>query len=372
MIDDRPGVALVLAVFVLMALGTTGLGLLYVSTQEVLIARAGEESARARWEAESAVRATLANWSTRHVLSLDPGDEMEVDGGEGGVRVTVVRLDGSLYLVRATTRGVARATAGALVRAVRPEALWPSFAAALSTRQAPEVDPGAAVTAAEAGHVPWPWTPELCPGEVLRSMTEALKGMEPASIIAPGDSSANAPPEWRPVLPPDSPGRDEGFVVRIGPFALHELAALADHVVSGEVQPAPRILSSGCDRTAVTNWGAPFDPGGPCGNYFPIIYAPGGVHMTGGVGQGILVVEGDLVFSGDARFYGPILVTGALVIRDRAMVLGAITHVGSASARLEGEARVDYRGCSLWRAFSGAPALDQAFAPASRTWVPTW
>jgi len=372
MIDDRPGVALVLAVIVLMALGTTGLGLLYVSTQEVLIARAGEESARARWEAESAVRATLANWSTRRVLSLDPGDEMDIDAGKGGVRVTIVRLGGSLYLITATTRGVARGSAAALVRTVRPEALWPSFAAALSTRGAPEVDPGAVVTAAEAGHAPWPWPPELCPGEVLRSIAEGLKGMEPASIVVPGDSPADAPPEWRPVLPPESPGRDESSVFRIGPFAIHELAALADHVVSGDVQPAPHIVPSGCDTTVATNWGSPFDPGGPCGNYFPIIYAPGGVHMTGGVGQGILVVEGDLVFSGDARFYGPILVTGALVIRDRAMVLGAITHVGSASARLAGEARVDYRACSLWRAFSGAPALDQAFAPAGRAWVPTW
>ena len=372
MIEGRPGMALVLAVFVLIALGTTGLGLLYISTQEVLIARAVEESARARWEAESAVRATLANWSTRRVLALDPGDEMDIDGGDGGVRVTVVRLHGSLYLIRAVTRGGALGSAAALVRAVRPEALWPSFAAALSTRKAPEVDPGAVVTAAEAGHVPSPWTPELCPGGVLRSMTEALKGMEPASIIAPGDSSANAPPEWRPVLPPDSPGRDEGFVVRIGPFALHELAALADHVVSGEVQPASHVLPSGCDTTAVTNWGAPLDPVGPCGTYFPLIYAPGGLHMIGGVGQGILVVDGDLVLSGDARFYGPILVTGALVMRDRAVVVGAVTQVGSAAARLEDEARVDYRACSLWRAFSGAPALDQAFAPAGRAWVPTW
>lgn len=368
MIDDRPGVALVLAVIVLMALGTTGLGLLYVSTQEVLIARAGEESARARWEAESAVRATLANWSTRRVLSLDPGDEMDIDAGKGGVRVTIVRLGGSLYLITATTRGVARGSAAALVRTVRPEALWPSFAAALSTRGAPEVDPGAVVTAAEAGHVPWPWTPELCPGEVLRSMTEALKGMEPASIIVRGDSAADTPPEWRPVLPPESPGRDDSLVFRFGPFAIHELAALADHVVSGEVQPASHVLPSGCDTT----WGSPLDPVGPCGDYFPLIYAPGGLQMTGGAGQGILVVDGDLVLSGDARFYGPILVTGALVMRDRAVVVGAVTQVGSAAARLEDEARVDYRACSLWRAFSGAPALDQAFAPAGRAWVPTW
>ena len=372
MIESRPGVALVLAVVVLMALGMTGLGLLYVSTQEVLIARAGEESARARWEAESAVRGTLANWSTRRVLALDPGDEMDIDGGDGGVRVTVVRLHGSLYLIRAVTRGGALGSAAALVRAVRPEALWPSFAAALSTRKAPEVDPGAVVTAAEAGHVPSPWTPELCPGGVLRSMTEALKGMEPAPIIVRGDSAANAPPEWRPVLPPESPVRDESSIFRIGPFAIHELAALADHVVSGDVRPAPRVLPNGCDTTAVSNWGSPLDPGGPCGNYFPIIYGPGGVHMTGGVGQGTLIVEGDLVLSGDARFYGPILVTGTVVIRDRAVVLGAVTQVGSASARLAGEARVDYRACSLWRAFSGAPALDQAFAPAGRAWVPTW
>lgn len=373
MIPSRPGAALVLAVFVLMALGTTSLGLLYVSTQEVLITRAGEESTRARWAAESAVRATLANWSTRRVLALGPGDVREGESAEPGVRVTIARLDGKLFLITATASlGGARGAAAAVARVVRPEEVWSSFEAALSTREPPGIDPGVVVTADDVGLAPPPWAPESCPIEAIRAMADALGGRAPAAVSAPGGLPPDTLDEWRPVTIPAPTDTPESTHARVGPFAIRELAALADLTVSGEVWPAPSTLSGACDTTAAANWGAPLDPTGPCGDYFPVIFVPEGLHVTGGAGQGILIVDGDLVLSGDARFYGPVIVTGALVIRDRAAVFGAVEVVGEIPARLRDEARVEYRACSLWRAFNGASAVDQAFAPSGRLWVPAW
>ena len=39
------------------------------------------------------------------------------------------------------------------------------------------------------------------------------------------------------------------------------------------------------------NWGDPATPTGVCFGYFPIIYAPGNLRISGGYGQGILLVE---------------------------------------------------------------------------------
>lgn len=372
MIGRRAGAALVLAVFVLMALGTTSLGLLYVSTQETLIARGGEESMRARWAAESAVRATLAVWSTRRFHALAPGGGTDVDAGEAGVRVTVERLDGSLFLITATADGSARASAAALARVVRPDDLWPGFEAALTTREHPVLDTDAVVTADEVGRPPSPWSGEACPEEAAHSMLRALGGLDRPALLVTGETARDDLSGWRPVLQIDSMRRDDGSRARIGPFAIDELHALADRIETGEVWPTPHAVGEECDTAATSNWGSPLDPAGPCGDYFPLIFAPAGLHVTGGAGQGILVVDGDLVLSGDARFYGAVHVSGSLIIRDQAVVLGAVSLIGGAAARLEGNARIDYRACTLWRAFSGAPALDQAFAPAGRAWIPAW
>lgn len=373
MSEPRTGAALVLAVFVLMALGTTSLGLLYVSSQETLIARGGEEATRARWAAESAVRATLADWSTRRFHSLAPGDAADVDAGEADVRVSVERLDGSLFLITATAvGGGARSSAAALARAVLPDDLWPGFEAALTAREHPVLDPGAVVTADDVGWAPQPWSGEACPEEAAHSMVRALGSLERPALLVEGDDERDDPSGWRPVLQPDAMHHEDEGRARIGPFAVEGLHALADRIETGDVWPAPHQVGDECDFAAAANWGAPLDSAGPCGDYFPLIFAPGGLHVTGGAGQGILVVDGDLVLSGDARFYGAVHVTGALILRDQAVVLGAVSMAGGAPAQIEGEARIDYRACALWRAFSSAPALDQAFAPAGRAWVPAW
>ena len=81
-----------------------------------------------------------------------------------------------------------------------------------------------------------------------------------------------------------------------------------------DVQP-DSLLTNGhyvCRTSTQDNWGDPVHPSGACGNYFPIIYAAGDLHITGGYGQGILLVEGDLAVQGGFEFYGPVFVKGEL------------------------------------------------------------
>ena len=74
----------------------------------------------------------------------------------------------------------------------------------------------------------------------------------------------------------------------------------------------PRVLNGACDKTSLYNWGDPARTT-VCANYFPIIWATGNLNITGGSGQGILIVDGDLNVSGGATFHGPVLVRGRIL-----------------------------------------------------------
>jgi len=86
--------------------------------------------------------------------------------------------------------------------------------------------------------------------------------------------------------------------------------------------PGPALTADGkCDHSLVTNWGeinhvnteAAPNPFAPCINYYPVLYAPGDLTITGGgntggYGQGILLVEGSLYLTGNFKFNGLIIV----------------------------------------------------------------
>jgi hypothetical protein len=80
----------------------------------------------------------------------------------------------------------------------------------------------------------------------------------------------------------------------------------------------PRYNMDGsCNKTDPLNWGDPnrnaVTPG-KCEDYFPVVYLRSGVNnyvtVSGGVGQGILIVDGNLTLAGTLSWYGPIIVRG--------------------------------------------------------------
>jgi hypothetical protein len=104
--------------------------------------------------------------------------------------------------------------------------------------------------------------------------------------------------------------------LRLGDLSVAELARRAGaRLGGGTFAPGPVLSPQGqCDRSVAANWGDGVGTG-PCADHAPLIHVGGDATLTGGHGQGMLLVEGDLVLTGDFQFAGVIIVTGALVIR---------------------------------------------------------
>src|SRR5690606_19106617 len=171
---DR-GFALLLALLVLLALGTLGTGLLFVSTQEARVSRALVHAVRARSAAESAARAALAGWDAAAYGHLAPGAAADAAlppgafGPDVAPAARIERLAGGLFLIRAEARSGppsgagARASVGLLAHALRPADFAPDFAAALSAAGPVELLTGAVVDGTGSAGPPAGWAPSDCP-----------------------------------------------------------------------------------------------------------------------------------------------------------------------------------------------------------------
>lgn len=144
-------------------------------------------------------------------------------------------------------------------------------------------------------------------------------------------------------------------------FTFEELAAEASYTLTaGETVaggiPAPVYNVDGtCDTSNQYNWGDPENPGQPCADWFPIIYAPGDLHLESNQeAQGLLLVDGNLSAKGGFTFYGPVVVRGELISE------GNFTFYGGVKAQEvdlgAGKAQIYYSACVLERALSHTAA----------------
>ncbi|HEY8470565.1 MAG TPA: polymer-forming cytoskeletal protein [Longimicrobiales bacterium] len=364
-----------LALLVLLVLGTLGTGLLFVSTQEARVAAALLHTVRARAGAESAVRAALVGWRTSAYRALEPGAPRAAPGAAGTLAPDVAydarveRLAAGLFLIRGEARSGpeagpgARASVGLLVRGLLPADFTPDLAAALSAAGPVEVLPGGVVDGTGAARPPEGRGPDLCPPDSVLGLPPGPRPgvLLPENTPAPVGAVQGVPPV----------ARDPGLanltaLAGLGPLGLADLAALADRTEAGAIAAAPRTAAGECDTSAPGNWGDPADPAAPCGGYLPLIFAPADLALSG-AGQGVLVVQGDLALEPGAAFHGAVLVTGRITVAAGAVVSGAV-RAGRAS--VAGAIRFD--ACALGRALGSAPGLDRPLRPAGRSWVPVF
>jgi hypothetical protein len=162
---------------------------------------------------------------------------------------------------------------------------------------------------------------------------------------------------------------------QFGATSFDDLAAAATWTVSGTVTgigPTLTVtLPQRCATSNSVNWGEPYGGVGSvtqCFDYFPILYAPGNLRISGGRGQGILLVRGDLDLSGGVEFFGPVIVLGNLTSTGTGgHVYGGVM---AANADLDptvitGNSVVNYSACSVQRALQGA-AVPRPFG--ERSW----
>jgi hypothetical protein len=356
----RDGVALILTLFALLLLAALAAGLLSASVQSLRIAESVEESFRARTAAESALRAAVAGWRGESYRDMAIGEVRDLEVASAGVdphlavHVEVERLASPLYLLRAqaTTPRGAVARAALVIREIGPAELAARFPAALATGSPADLRDRARVEGFDASSPP-PSINVTCLAPAVAMLIEAAGSPDrPAHLVVPVDS--------------------QGFA-GLGPLGWSDLAAIADRTESGSLVLGPRYVDGRCDEAAAGNWGAPLEPADPCADYAPLIFAPGDLRILGGQGQGILIVAGDLRLEGDAHFAGPVLVGGRVVTGDSARITGAVAAAdASGPTTLSGDAAIAFDPCAILKAFTSSPALDRAFRPGGRTWVPAF
>jgi hypothetical protein len=358
----RPGVVLLMALLVLLALALAGAAMGFVAAQQNLIASRRTELLRARLAAEAGIARALAEWPPPASLP-GPGPvplpwATGVAPPHARYRTTAELLDGGLALLRAegeAGRGTV-AVASLLVRIPDADTIAAAIVAAIEAAGGELlVTSGALLDATGTGPAAGASPDDGCTaddeqgGDAIRAGDRAVIIVEPDAGVH-GDIAAGAP---------------SGMLERFAP-----LVELAMPVPPGVIRPAPVSEDDRCVTGEPANWGAPRDPGSPCGGHFPFLYSPGPLEMAG-EGQGILYVAGDLLLRRGALFHGLILVAGAVHVEERARLEGAAVTAGEslAASRLAGE--VVLGRCALRRALAASP-LARPRPRSPRAWVPAF
>lgn len=137
-------------------------------------------------------------------------------------------------------------------------------------------------------------------------------------------------------------------------------------IVSGNPGLPTYNADGSCNTTDPYNWGDPLNPTLACGTYYPILYAPGDLSVTGGIGQGILLVNGNLNISGTFVFYGMVIAKGIVSNTGNGTIYGALMAAGVDQTKVTGSTIVHYSSCVLNRSIRGS--AKPILAP-RRSWV---
>jgi hypothetical protein len=372
---NRPGFALAVALAAIVIIGAVITGMFFTSTQEYRISRNSALQARALTTAEYGMNSivTTGQWQ--------PGWNTGVNGllgttvyspGDGGLdTVRVSKLGDGMFLVTSTGRvgpaggAQARHRLGGLVTLAVPQL---NMLAALTTKSQVKLG-GSSFLDGNDDSVPnWscpPLAPGL-PGLVLPDTTQiTTAGCTALSCVA-----------GTPKIAQDPAAAKDSTYFNYGPgLDWSTLTGSANKTYNSGATLnglGPSVASGSCNTADAINWGDPLhaDPTmTPCQTYFPIIYAKGDLQITGGVGQGILLVEGDLSVQGGAEFYGPVIVKGSLKTAGtgghfNGGVMAA--NVDLEQSTLLGDAVIHYSSCALKKALNGA--ASPMFLP-RRSWT---
>jgi hypothetical protein len=371
---DRRGVALPLALFTLVILAVMITAVFYVGRLEQRMGYNSLASTQAFETAEAGASAVLSSWAPSTYNGMSIGTTLTIPSTAVGSNSTysgsVRRLNSTLFLIQIEGRylvagqAITRRQIARLIR-LDPPALDPE--APLTSRIGLEVGGSAQVSGVD--QIPPAWG-AICP--FPGPTASAIRDSSGLIITSGGCAgmtclTGTGPVDTDPTVTSDT------FNV-FGAQTFVSLSAAAEKIVTA---PSNNLGSLGptydagppvtCRFGDLQNWGDPDDPTSPCGDYFPLIYAPGDITLSGGSGQGILLVDGNLTLSGGARFYGIIIVQGT-VNTNGGQVMGAlmVDDEFATPTLIAGTTLLDYSRCAISRAVSGA---SQPSALHERSWV---
>jgi hypothetical protein len=309
---ERRGMALAIAILAIVVVGALVSGSFYMSMSDYRLGRNSLPQARSLTVAEYGQNEVLREWWNVNAGSIAiGGSSVEMSyatAGNGTAKVRVSRLQQNLFAITsdggagaASIGSDARRRTGLLIRLELPVM---DMLGALTTRGASKVGGSSFIDGNDytpPGQTCGPAQPAK-PGLVLPDSTLITYSGCPNQNCLSGD----------PKVEENSAAADDSTYFDYGDVGWDDLVARANKTVSGTLNGiGPVVSGTTCSTGYLLNWGDPIN-GGPCKNYFPIIYAPGDLKITGGYGQGILLVHGNLEVQGGAEFFGPVIVRGTL------------------------------------------------------------
>ncbi|MGH7703340.1 MAG: hypothetical protein ACREMO_09620, partial [Gemmatimonadales bacterium] len=324
--------------------------------------------------AEAGADAVNASWAPARYDTIPVGGALGLGttslGSGESYTDSLLRLNGTLFLIRsigerrtAADSMLARSTVGRLVRLAPPTI---AMNAAVTTLQGFTSTGSTWISGRDS--VPVGWGSECPPTGRSRAGLRDSSGVVNTSGPCAGGGCLSGTPQ----VVIDS-GLTSAALTGFGSLSFADLFGSADVRVSGSVGGlGPAALgvapSWTCDRSIATNWGGPSGVN-PCSRYFPIIAGSGGTRITGGTGQGVLLVAGDLEMTGGFEFFGPVIVLGTF----RSTGAGGHIQGGLLAAKAEfdatpvaGGSGVDFSGCAIGRALQGSA---RARPLAARSWL---
>ena len=326
---NRPGFALAVAIFAIVVIGALIAGVFYASTQQYRIGRNQVLQARAVAIAEYGLNRALVpegqapngwwktqTWNTMALGAVDSSLSYAAPNG-AVTRVRVTRIGDAntpVFLIASEGRAGSPTTGQARRRMGMNVVLSPleiNILGALTTRGHTKIGGSSFIdgndTTTYAG-----WD---CPSG--SSPMPGVASPDSMQVDTKGCPTGNCVTGMPRIQQNPAAGDTSTYFTYGNGITWSGLVAMATKSgYSGSLTGlGPVVVGGQCITNAWLNWGDPnrnpVTPG-PCESYFPIIYAPGDLHITGGVGQGVLLVGGNLRVDGGFKFYGPVIVRGDL------------------------------------------------------------
>jgi hypothetical protein len=366
--DRRRGFALAVALAALVVIGGLIAGAFFASTQHYRIGRNSIQQQRALAAAEyglyDAMRKGVWNSAWLDVSSgvvREPQPVTLPDGSQYAVTITALG-NGTFQITSEGSAGAplvasarARRRVGALIALDKVSFAPPG---ALTTQGTTKI--GVALDGKNVNP----------PG--IDCKDPATGGVRGIAIDKPNDniklaggSIAGVPDA---ILEIPSANNDDAVFKKFGDFDWQRLTSAADikftSAVGPKISPRPRDVTKNgqltCDFTDQFNWGDPkhnYADSKSCYDYYPIIYVKGDLQMSGGVGQGILLIEGTLQAEGGFEFYGPVIAQGGVEITGNANFYGGViarNFIGDKNQQINGNAVVQYSTCAIKKAVNAS------------------
>lgn len=364
----RKGFAMALALGAIVVIGLLIAGVQFTTNQQVAAGQSSRAQEHAFRLAELGLVTSLANWDAVAIRAstttagvpttvlTKTGLTLPANTTVNSVDVTVTRLNNVLYQVTsaadvgAGTKDRSVRTVSQLVRLLTTQM---NIVGALTVVGQTKIGGSSLIDGADQN--PTGWT--------CGSTQPAKAGIaiSDASLISTSGCNNLNCVDGSPKVLATPLASDPDTYFKYGDSSWDQLVAMATLTMTTNPTPAPVVTDGKCNRTVNSNWGdvQRWTPTRACESYYPIIYYPGNAHLTGGTGQGILLVGGDLSVQGGFKFYGPVIVRGNLKTEGTGGHFnGAVmaANVNLAENSVLGNAVVNYSSCAVESALNNIPA----------------